>query len=165
MSTPEVELPPDIQAELGAIEDAKEGFFLKIADYVSDHMGRPTNIIVWLLLVIIWVVMFAASKQLDKGTFLPSWFISTGFNFPLNLITTVCELFIGFLVAASTNRSERANERLQARLEKMEEILLCEVRDNTKLTTEVKTDTSLLQEIHKHVTALSPQAGDFPPTT
>jgi hypothetical protein len=39
---------------------------------------------------------------------LPGWFTSTGYNFLLNLITTVAELFIGFLVAAAANRAQDA---------------------------------------------------------
>jgi hypothetical protein len=39
---------------------------------------------------------------------LPSWFTSTGYNFPLNLMTTVAELSVGFLVVAVANRAQEA---------------------------------------------------------
>jgi low affinity Fe/Cu permease len=170
MTDTEVQLPPEIEAELPSVAPERESFFLRVADKVSDAMGRPANIIFWLLAVIGWTLIFALSKDLAKGTFLPSWFTSQGYNFPLNLVTTVAELFIGFLVAAATNRVERANDRVMARIEAMEKVVLLEVRDNTALTAEVKsltervkTNTDLLEEIHRHVSALDPQAGKFPP--
>ena len=87
----------------------RESLFQKIADYVSEAMGRPANIIFWLVIVLAWTFVFAfGGPHLASGTWLPSWFTSQGYNFPLNLITTVAELFIGFLVAAATNRAERA---------------------------------------------------------
>ncbi len=56
-----------------------------------------------------WLLLFALdhSHNVQNGSFMPKWFTSTGFNFPLNLVTTVAELYIGFLVGASSNRSER----------------------------------------------------------
>jgi low affinity Fe/Cu permease len=89
--------------------DAKTGFFLKAANWVSEAMGRPTNIVFWFILVVIWTGIFAfGGPHLAGGSWLPAWFTSQGFNFPLNLITTVAELFIGFLVAAAANRSQEA---------------------------------------------------------
>ena len=56
-----------------------------------------------------WTFVFAfGGHSVASGSWLPSWFTSEGFNFPLNLITTVAELFIGFLVAAAANRSQTA---------------------------------------------------------
>ena len=40
------------------------------------------------------------------------WFTSNAWNFPLNTITTLAELYIGFLVAAAANRSERALRKM-----------------------------------------------------
>lgn len=83
-------------------------FFLKLADKVSYGMGTPANIMVWIFLVLIWVVLGATKPELFiNGSFLPTWFTSTGWNFPLNTVTTLAELYIGFLVAAAANRSER----------------------------------------------------------
>jgi len=140
----------------------REGVFLKLADSVSEGMGKPVNISVWLIAVVAWTLMFALSKQLDKGTFLPAWFTSTGFNFPLNLITTVAELFIGFLVAAATNRAEKALVRLikhiydqSDKIEAVEESLSSALAENTALTQQVHTNTLLIEDLHRHVTALT----------
>ena len=119
----------------------RESVFEKTADYVSAAMGRPANIIVWLVLVVAWT---ALGPYLAQHPFLPAWSVSTAWNFPLNLITTVAELFIGFLVAAASNRSERNLEATLARIGAQEQKIsdvedrLSEALDaNTALTTEV----------------------------
>ena len=95
----------------------RESAFLKVADYVSAAMGRPANIIIWLIAVVAWTAVFALGGiHIASGTWLPAWFTSQGFNFPLNLVTTVAELFIGFLVAAASNRSERNVQVTLARI-------------------------------------------------
>ncbi|CAN5339521.1 hypothetical protein BH10PAT1_BH10PAT1_4680 [soil metagenome] len=82
--------------------------FLKVADFVSFGMGTPTNILFWVLAVVIWFILGVTRPGLFTHTqFLPDWFTSTSWNFPLNTITTLAELYIGFLVAAATNRAER----------------------------------------------------------
>ena len=87
--------------------------FLKIADAVSFGMGTPTNIFFWLLAVAIWFILGSTRPDwFTQGSFLPSWFTSTAWNFPLNTITTLAELYIGFLVAAATNRAERELRKL-----------------------------------------------------
>jgi low affinity Fe/Cu permease len=128
---------------------ARESPFEKVADWVSAAMGRPTNIMVWLVLVIAWTAIFAfGGSRITAGTWLPAWFTSQGFNFPLNLITTVAELFIGFLVAAASNRSERnlkatlaaiqaaedRDEEMEKRNAELGEQLSAAVAVNTDLT-------------------------------
>ncbi len=132
-----------------------ESAFQRLADWVSAAMGRPTNIIVWLMLVIAWTAIFAAKIVPASGSFLPAWFTGTGFNFPLNLLTTVAELFIGFLVAAAANRAQRVLEgvidgirTVLDHVAKVEENMLNELDANTKLTEEVH---KLADEVHKHV--------------
>ena len=88
--------------------------FTDVADWVSSAMGTPINIILWFLAVLAWFLLFAFNPGLQNSNFMPSWFTSLPFNLPLNLITTLAELYIGFLVAAAANRVERHNEQLQA---------------------------------------------------
>jgi len=63
-------------------------------------MGTPVNIAVWILLVVVWTVLFSTQLVPANGSFLPSWFTSTGYNFPLNLVTKIAELYIGSLMGA-----------------------------------------------------------------
>jgi low affinity Fe/Cu permease len=82
--------------------------FTDVADVVSNAMGTPGNILVWLAFIAGYTIIFAVHPVLAQSSFLPAWFTSQAYNFPLNLVTTVAELFIGFLCAAATNRAQRA---------------------------------------------------------
>src|SRR5271156_6335686 len=139
----------------------EEPVFQRIADKVSYGMGTPLNIAIWIVLVLGWTLLFAlsSSKSIQGGTFLPAWFTSTGYNFPLNLVTTVAELYIGFLVGASSNRSERNLEDTLGQIETLEKSLGTLIQENTDLTTKVKLDTVLLQDLHTHIGALIKAAG------
>ena len=127
--------------------------FQRVADKVSYGMGTPLNIGIWIVIVVGWTLMFAVHLVNAKGTFLPAWFTSTGYNFPLNLVTTVAELYIGFLVGASSNRSERNLEATLGRISAQDEQIgsveakLSEaLRQNTALTTEIHKLTKLIHE-------------------
>jgi low affinity Fe/Cu permease len=135
----------------------RESIFNRIADYVSAAMGRPTNIMIWLVLVVGWTLLFAAHIVSANANFLPGWFTGTAFNFPLNLNTTVAELFIGFLVAAAANRSERNLELTLAaiadqekHIEDVEATLSAELASNTVLTQQVH---DMASQIHAFLTA------------
>jgi low affinity Fe/Cu permease len=91
--------------------------FQRLADKVSFGMGTPTNIIVWIIAVAAWI---ALGPIVAKHNFMPAWFTSNSFNFPLNTVTTIAELYIGFLVGASSNRSERNLEMTLGRIEQVE---------------------------------------------
>jgi low affinity Fe/Cu permease len=137
-----------------------ESAFQRLADWTSAAMGRPANIMVWLLLVVIWTVIFAAKIVPANGSFLPAWFTGQGFNFPLNLVTTVAELFIGFLVAAASNRAQRVLEGvidgIRAVLDHVaatEEALAAALQQNTQLTQEVH---NLAKELHDHLMPAPP---------
>jgi low affinity Fe/Cu permease len=118
-------------------------WFQRVADKVSYGMGTPTNITIWIVLVAAWIAM---GPYFAKHSFLPSWFTSNGFNFPLNTVTTIAELYIGFLVGASSNRSERNLETTLGRIGSQEE----QIRDvEDKLTAALEQNTKLTEEVHK----------------
>ena len=109
---------------------------------------------IWLVLVVGWTLLFAAHIVSANANFLPGWFTGTAFNFPLNLITTVAELFIGFLVAAAANRSERNLELTLAAIADQEK----HIEDvETKLSEELASNTVLTQQVHD----LASQIHDF----
>jgi low affinity Fe/Cu permease len=142
--------------------EGREGVFDRLADWVSYAMGRPKNIVFWLVLVLCWTFLFAfGGPHLASGNWLPRWFTSTGFNFPLNLVTTVAELFIGFLVAAAANRSEKALraviEHIVTETDEIDEL----IKENTELTRQnnalalqVQATTVCLEEMHAYVKAI-----------
>ena len=84
--------------------------------------------------------------HIASGTWLPAWFTSQAFNFPLNLVTTVAELFIGFLVAAASNRSERNLEMTLARLGKQDEQI---VDVEQRLGSSLAQNTDLISELRE----------------
>ncbi len=144
-------------------DPSEEPIFQRIADKVSYGMGTPLNIFIWVVLVIGWTLLFAlsSSESIRGGKFLPAWFTSTGYNFPLNLVTTVAELYIGFLVGASSNRSERNLEATLGRIDDQEKqikvvesALSIALRENTELTKAVKVDTDLLVTIRDEILRL-----------
>ena len=158
--------------------------FDRFADWVSEAMGRPLNIAFWLVLVVTWTLIFAlGGHKLSSGSWLPHWFTSQGYNFPLNLITTVAELFIGFLVATAANRAQNALTALldkidtqEEQIESTEAKLVALINENTDLTKEIHTLTTqvaknaaLIIDVHQNVTALATHAGlaaaGLPPDT
>ena len=138
--------------------------FLKIADAVSFGMGTPTNIIFWILAVAVWFILGLTQQKLFiEAKFLPAWFTSNSWNFPLNTITTLAELYIGFLVAAATNRAERELRKIitgiKDTLEEVEkinkkqtEILKILVEYQKKEIKELKKEDKILKEVKKSTT-------------
>ena len=125
----------------------------RAADKVSYGIGDPPQHRIWIVIVVGWTLILAVHLVNAKGTFLPAWFTSTGYNFPLNLVTTVAELYIGFLVGASSNRSERNLEatlgRIGAQAEQISSVeakLSEALKQNTALTTEIDQLTKLIHE-------------------
>jgi low affinity Fe/Cu permease len=125
--------------------------FQRIADKVSYGMGTPQNILIWLAVIIAWV---ALGPFIANHNFIPAWFTSNSFNFPLNSVTTVLEMFIGYLVGASANRSERNLEATLARLGSMEQANLTLETEQAELLRE---NTELTQQVHALVVQVAGQ--------
>jgi uncharacterized membrane protein len=132
--------------------------FVRAADRVSYAMGTWQNIVVWIVLVGAW---FALGPYLANHSVLPSWFTSNNFNFPLNTVTTIAELYIGFLVGASTNRTERHNRNQADRMEELERLIHTELKRNTAITDnaqaiaeQVNAQVPLLERTHADVVRL-----------
>jgi hypothetical protein len=126
--------------------------FVNFADKVSYGIGTPQNIGFWLFACAAWFAIFIINPRLSEVNFMPAWFTSTSFNFPLNTVTTLMELYIGFLVAAATNRAQRALTKLFNHLthvveqqDRMEKNMMELLNENTRLTSEVH---RLTAEIH-----------------
>lgn len=123
----------------------RDSLFLRICDKVSFGIGTPTNIVTWLGLVMVWFVIFAAHLVPSNASFMPSWFTGTAFNFPLNTVTTLAELYIGFLVAAATNRAERALMQVIDGIR----LTVQHVLDGEQRMTELlEANTALTQQVH-----------------
>jgi low affinity Fe/Cu permease len=167
---------PGPSTTVQAMKDAvkRPTTFDRFADWVSEAMGKPLNIAFWFVLVVAWTLIFAlGGPTLSTGRWLPTWFTSQGYNFPLNLVTTVAELFIGFLVATAANRAQNALTTLLDNIEKQEQQIAATeanivilIQENTiltseihRLTTQVVGNAPLILEVHKSVSALTAHAG------
>jgi low affinity Fe/Cu permease len=174
VTTPNPTIDPTQPTEI----ERPPGLFLRFANWVSEAMGKPANIVFWFVVVALWTLVFAVGgPHLASGTWLPAWFTSTGYNFPLNLVTTVAELFIGFLVAAAANRAQDALTVLLAHIRAgverdvaIEQELKTAIAENTELTKQVHDlqvtmcqQMNVLEEISRRVAALSPNTGPLPP--
>lgn len=144
--------------------------FTDAASWVSYAMGTPVNIMIWVVLVVGWTSLYAIHPALQNVNFLPSWFTSQSYNFPLNLVTTVAELYIGFLVGAASNRTEKHNHDQVQQLAKMEQQNQRMEREHGKMLTEMR---SMMKDLHSHTTCvghttidteLPPTPPDFDPT-
>lgn len=102
------------------MKNSRETIFTRFADWISEAMGTPANIGLWVIIVGAWIALFAFNVLGPDSNILPSWFTSNAFNFPLNTVTTLAELYIGFFIAAAANRVERSNRMLH---EQMKETL------------------------------------------
>jgi hypothetical protein len=114
-------------------------------------MGEPPNIIFWLVLVVGWTLLFASKLVSPNASFLPSWFTGTAYNFPLNLLTTVAELFIGFLVAAAANRAQRVLTVIIDGIRTMVDQVEAGVEAQRVL---IQKDIDLTEAVHKLATEL-----------
>ena len=123
--------------------------FTDLADWVSSAMGTPVNIIIWVILVLSWTLIFWIHPALQYSNFMPTWFTSLPYNLPLNLTTTVAELFIGFLVAAASNRIERRNHQQMERLDRMEKQSLRMEHEHSKMIAELR---DVIDDLHSHTT-------------
>jgi low affinity Fe/Cu permease len=133
--------------------ERKESLFLRFCDWTSEVMGEPPNIIFWLILVVGWTLIFALKIVSSNANFLPSWFTGTAYNFPLNLLTTVAELFIGFLVAAAANRAQRILTTIIDGIRTVVDQLDAHTQAHTALLNAnselLQSNTALIQQIHE----------------
>ena len=89
-----------------------------------------------------------------------------GVQLPPQPRNTVAELYLGFLVGASANRSQRNLEATLARIDQQEKqiravegSLSAALMENTQLTKAVKMNTDLLQESRDQVRSRREPAG------
>jgi len=90
-----------------------------------------------------------------------------GFDpYPYILLNLFLSMLAGVQAAAlliAAKRSDGISSEIAIHTEKNTEDLKGLISDNTALTQQVKKNTDLLEEIHRHVAALAPGAGRFPP--
>jgi len=125
----------------------------RAADRMKAILATWIALIVVLTLIIVWMVY---NSHLRGGhAFDPyPWIL-------LNLFLSCFAALQCFVLLIANKRGEQiASEIAQHTYENTSSDTKL-LEENTELTRQVKRATDLLEEIHKHVQALSPHAGDF----
>jgi low affinity Fe/Cu permease len=96
--------------------------FTDLADIISEGMGKWWVTAISLVLVFIWLA------------FGPFMHFSDSWQLIANSPTTIAELFIGFLLAAATNRVERRHEQLLREIKTHTQVDLFTTREDVRTT-------------------------------
>ena len=122
----------------------------RAADGMRNGLGTWTFLVVFMLVLVMWIV--AAGFGFDKSPF-----------FKLNLFLSCLAGLQGAIILIAQKRADRvASEAATQHFEETQKIDAL-IRENTILTTAIKGNTDLLEEIHQHVSVLSPDAGRIDP--
>jgi uncharacterized membrane protein len=132
----------------------------RAADRMRNMMGSWPFVFCFFGIMILWAVLNSAfyfGGQHGKHGFDP---------YPYILLNLFLSMLAGVQAAAlliAAKRADAISSEIAIHTEKNTDDLKDLVNANTTLTEQVKTNTDLLEEIHRHVAALSPDAGRFAP--
>ena len=128
----------------------------RAADRMRNTMGSWPFVFVFFTVMIAWAIVnsvFYFGGQHGKHGFDP---------YPYILLNLFLSMLAGVQAAAlliAAKRADAVSSEIAVHTEKNTEDLKSLLSENTSLTEQVKRQTDLLQEIHRHVTALTPNAG------
>ena len=134
----------------------------RAADRMRNMMGSWPFVFAFFGIMITWAVansVFYFGGAHGKHGFDP---------YPYILLNLFLSMLAGVQAAAlliAAKRADAISSEIAIHTERNTEDIKGLVNDNTALTQEVKRNTDLLEEIHRHVSALSPKAGEFGPDT
>ena len=132
----------------------------RAADRMRNMMGSWPFVFTFFGIMIAWAIansVFYLGGQHGKHGFDP---------YPYILLNLFLSMLAGVQAAAlliAAKRADAISSEIAMHTETNTEELKGLVNDNTALTVEVKKNTDLLEEIHRHLTALTPQVGNFSP--
>ena len=134
----------------------------RAADRMRSMMGSWTFVFSFFAVMIAWAIVnsiFYFGGKNGKHGFDP---------YPYILLNLFLSMMAGVQAAAlliAAKRSDAIASEIALHTEKNTEEIKGLVHDNTLLTEAVKKNTDLLEEIHLHLTALTPNAGTMPHNT
>jgi uncharacterized membrane protein len=132
----------------------------RAADKMRNTMGSWPFVFCFFGVMIAWAVLnsvFYLGGKHGKHGFDP---------YPFILLNLFLSMLAGVQAAAlliAAKRSDAIASEIAIHTERNTEDIRALVNENTALTQEVKTNTDLLEEIHRHVSALTPDVGHFRP--
>lgn len=144
----------------------RSGTDLTLGERAADHLkaafGSWSFLIILNVFIVGWIALNAVLPRADRWDIFPFILLNLGLSW--------LAAQQGGALQIAANRGDRISSELAAHTyEHGQKILaLAEAQaallsQNTDLTAAVKHDTELLEEIHRHVTALAPEAGKFAP--
>ena len=128
----------------------------RAADRMRNIMGSWPFVFSFFTVMIVWAVVnsvFYFGGQNDKHGFDP---------YPYILLNLFLSMLAGVQAAAlliAAKRADAISSEIALHTERNTEDIKTLLTENTALTTEVKQNTDLLEEIQRHVSALTPNAG------
>jgi uncharacterized membrane protein len=132
----------------------------RAADRMRNMMGSWPFVFAFFSIMILWAII-------NSIFYLGGTHGHHGFDpYPYILLNLFLSMLAGVQAAALLIAAKRADaiaSEIALHTEKNTEDIKGLVIDNTALTQEVKRNTDLLEEIHRHVSALTPGAGTFTP--
>jgi uncharacterized membrane protein len=132
----------------------------RAADRMRNMMGSWPFVFAFFGVMITWAVVnsvFYLGGQHGKHGFDP---------YPYILLNLFLSMLAGVQAAAlliAAKRSDAISSEIAVHTERNTDDLKGLVSENTALTEQVKRHTDLLEEIHRHVTAMTPNAGIMEP--
>ena len=135
----------------------------RAADRMRNVMGSWTFVFVFFFVMIAWATVNTILIQhvLHHRPFDP---------YPYILLNLFLSMMAGVQAAAlliAAKRADGISSEVAAHTAANTEDIKVLITENTQLTTEVKKNTDLLEEIHRHLTGLGETmgvvSGDFPP--
>lgn len=132
----------------------------RAADRMRNMMGSWPFVFIFFGIMITWAVInsvFYLGGQNGKHGFDP---------YPYILLNLFLSMLAGVQAAALLIAAKRADaiaSEIALHTEKNTDDLKVLLYENTELTKVVKRNTDLLEEIHRHVAMLAPEAGPFHP--
>ncbi len=132
----------------------------RAADRMRNMMGSWPFVFGFFGIMILWAVV-------NSVFYLGGTNGRHGFDpYPYILLNLFLSMLAGVQAAAlliAAKRSDGIASEIALHTERNTEDLKGLLAENTELTTQVKKNTDLLEEIHRHVAALTPEAGLFKP--
>ncbi len=130
----------------------------RAADRMRNTMGSWPFVFGFFAVMIIWAII-------NSGFYLGGTHGKHGFDpYPYILLNLFLSMLAGVQAAAlliAAKRADAISSELAMHTEQNTEDIKGLVNDNTALIVQVKKNTDLLAEIHRHISALTPNAGTF----
>ena len=131
----------------------------RAADRMRNIMGSWPFVFGFFAVMILWAAIntFFLQRVIHHKAFDP---------YPYILLNLFLSMLAGIQAAAlliAAKRTDSISSEIAIHTVKNTDDIKALLDENTELTKAVKEQTDLLQEIHRHVAALTPGAGLFPP--